>query len=382
MKLTIIAATNPTNPTLGTTKEIFENFGGKAAGVCYMKDNYETLSSEAKTATDKRIAFTKQSGHHSVYDHSYISMCLEDAPKLFVMLLNNERMYSTSEKSARYTKMKSEGVEKELFDKWFAIFSDLLECEYSDVPYVVKAREKLAQENARYFLSVMTPTTMIHTVSYRQLNLLYGFAKQMTYDEHPLAKLLKPTLENFCDQLEMLGIIDMQLISNGKGRTFSLVEDCSSRIEYFGDVYCTNYLGTFMYIAHAHRHRTLKYSISLPESPNFYIPELIRGTDLEKDWLADMNSVAHLYPQGMLVNICERGIPEDFILKAKERLCARAQLETCRHTHDILKRYITSAELRVREMLEPYNKSRCHFHDFKCKEPCYFPDGITGKRRI
>lgn len=383
MRIKVIAKTVPANNTIENHKEMFENFGGKAAGVCYMKENFDTIATEDKSATDKRIVFTKESGHHSVYDHSYVSLCMEETPKLLAMVLNNEKMYTTSEKSARYTKMKPTAHEQALYDKWTKIFLGVIEKKYSKEPYVMKAKEKLAQENARYLISVMTPTTMIHTVSYRQLNILYDFAKKMQADNHPISLLLKNSLTKFCSELDRTGLIDEKLVNNGKNKTFSLVEADSTRPEIFSDVYSTNYKGSFAQLAQAHRHRTLNYSFSLLEKPEFYVPEIIRSAEtLVNDWLADIESVKDNYPQGTLLNISERGTIENFILKTKERACTRAQLEISKQTAETLKKYCTLGDDRIKNILKDYSGMRCTFKDFKCKEPCAFPDGIKGTREV
>ena len=93
---------------LGSTKEKYvlqkEDaiiFSGKAAGICYMPDTLDVLFSEDKEKTLKRANRTLISGHHSVFDHPTYNLALEEIPKILAMILNNEGMYTTSEKSAR-----------------------------------------------------------------------------------------------------------------------------------------------------------------------------------------------------------------------------------------------------------------------------------------
>ena len=76
-----------------------------------MPSTFDEILNE-KLKLQKRIRETQVNGHHSVYDHSYIMLYLDQVPKLLAMLINNERMYTTSEKSARYTKMEMKGIEK------------------------------------------------------------------------------------------------------------------------------------------------------------------------------------------------------------------------------------------------------------------------------
>ena len=70
--------------------------------------------------------------------------------------------------------MPTEGDEKRLYNKWFAIFCEAIRGIYPSIDDKVVA--KLAQENARYFISVFTPaTTMEYTVDFRQGNYLIQF---------------------------------------------------------------------------------------------------------------------------------------------------------------------------------------------------------------
>ena len=96
-------------------KEEAINFSGKSAGICYMPDSLETLFSEPIEKTEKRAKGTLASGHHSVFGHVTYNLSLEGIPKILAMILNNEKIYNTSEKSARYTKMEPSDKEKALY---------------------------------------------------------------------------------------------------------------------------------------------------------------------------------------------------------------------------------------------------------------------------
>jgi len=93
---------------LGSTKVGYKlnkndaiNFSGKSAGICYLPDSIDSLFSESEEKTLKRSNMTLNSGHHSVFDHPTYNLILIDIPKILAMILNNEKMYTTSEKSAR-----------------------------------------------------------------------------------------------------------------------------------------------------------------------------------------------------------------------------------------------------------------------------------------
>lgn len=381
MDIKVIAATNVKDDSIA---EDYNLFGGRLAGICYMPNNFASLSSEQPQKTINRANATKSSGHHSVFEHSYITFYMEDIPKLFAMLLNNEKVYTTSEKSARYTRMELSGIEQELYTKWLNIFNKLITEKYGDIAYFNEKRiNKLAMENARYFTSVLTPTSMAHTLSYRQLNYICGWLKEFEKSNNPIYRMLAPTANEFLTRIESLGYLDADLMNDGKGREFSLVAK-RARQEQFGECYSLNYKGSWAMLAQAQRHRTIHYEIMLDENSEFFTPLMLNeNPELVEEWLKDMQMVAHLHPQGELLNINERGDYENLVLKAKERLCTAAQLEVMQNTQNSIEKIIKNTDNDyVRKDLEAINKgSRC-LSGFKCTQPCAFKDGILGIREI
>ena len=140
---------------------------------------------------------------------------------------------------------------------------------------------------------------------------------------------------------------------------------------------------SFVSLAQAQRHRTLKYYMRLnSNNKQFYVPEMIRDTDLAKEWINDLTSIVHLYPQAELVFVIETGILPNFILKCEERLCGRAQLETMRQTL-LTSQYFLSQYDEVNAMTKKYldilknTTSTCGVNTKcvllgECKEPCFW----------
>ena len=381
MNIEVIAGTSVEN--IGN-RDDYNLLGGKLAGICYMPHNFEILNSEPEEKTINRANGTKGSGHHSVFEHSYITLQLENIPKLFAMLLNNEKVYTTSEKSARYTKMELTGIEKFLYDKWNEKLTKIIAEKYGNVKYFDERRiKKLAMENARYFTSVMTPTSMAYTVSYRQLNYICGWMEQFSDSSNAIYKMLTPTAREFVERVAILGYLDKDLMNDGKGREFSLIGK-RVREEQFGECYSVNYKGSFAMLAQAQRHRTLHYEMMLDENPEYFIPLILMDNPyLVEEWLRDMEQVEHLLPQGQLLNINERGDYENLILKAKERLCTAAQLEVMRNTQYTIERIIKNTDNDfVRRDLEKINTGARCTSGFKCATPCAFKEGIDLSRLI
>lgn len=398
MKVRIIGSTKP---EFILHKEDAMIFGGHAAGICYMPEDFDAILNEKKEDTIKRAKGTLISGHHSVYDHIYYNLLLENVPKILAMILNNEGMYSTSEKSARYTKMEPSPEELLLYNKWLERFNILITEEYGEryLKYfegkdnpekkAATAIKKLAQENARYMISVFTNTVMEYTVTFRQLNYIISFFKSFmeTADDSPFNIKLKSAMQDFVEAIPE-EVKELRLNSEEKERKISIFDDRKSRSEYFGETYCTTYKGTFAQYAQTHRHRTLWYKLKFLDTFEYYVPELLKGhNDLIEEWGKDITSVAHLYPQGMLISIRERGTYENFILKCKERLCGCAQLEIALQTKETLNKYLAatkeSGEEEIYEYLIKYSKgARCTFPNFKCSKPCIWGAKDTFNRKV
>lgn len=356
-------------------KEEILKLGGHAAAICYMKDELDTILNEDKDKTLKRIKNTLSSGHHSVYGHFYLNIYFENIPKILAMILNNEKTFNTSEKSARYTKMNIVGKEKELYDKWVKIFFEVIKLKYPNLKN--NFVEKLSMENARYLISVFSPvTSMLYTVDYRQLNYLIYWCEKFikNHIDTDFYIKVKNILKEFVSLFDIY--VETNLNTINKNRRLSLFAT-RDRKEEWGENYSTNYWSSFSQLAQAQRHRTISYEMQFFEQSKFYIPKIIRNTVFEEVWLKDISSIE--YPQGKLVRVNERGSYENFIGKCEERLCGRAQLEIMEQTRKTLEKYLKGVEdynYAVYHILKKYNtnRPRCTF-GWKCIEPCVFGTG-------
>lgn len=371
MKIEVIASTKvgyilPKNEAI--------DFSGKSAGICYLPDTIETLFAEPVEKTLKRANGNIQSGHHSVFGHPTYNLSLEGIPKILAMILNNEKIYNTSEKSARYTIMEPSLEEKELYEKWIEIYKKEIIEKYPK--FEEKRVKKLAQENARYLISVFTPATVMeYTVNFGQLNYIIDWAKEYIAKEkeNAFSIKLKKVLEEFLRELSDFQVDGLN--SKMKNRTFSLFAKRQNRKEEFGENYCVNYLASFAELAQAQRHRTISYEMTMLDTPAYYVPPIIKDTELEIEWIKDISSLKDFFPQGMLVHVNERGTIENFTMKCMERLCGAAQLEIMEQTKEIMNKYIDAVkeEKELYEYLLPYSKgARCAFPNWKCNLPCIF----------
>ena len=418
MEISLIANTTWEGDEEQSITKSAEIFAGKNAGICYMADDY--FSEKANNINDclKRAERTAKSGHYSVYGHYHLTFLLKGVSKAVAMVLNNIATYNTSEKSARYTKMEPEtDLEKELYKKWQSKFEELIKA-YGEENYV-----KLAQENARYMISVFTPTTMSYTIPYNRLLLLFHWIDQFDFDIRDYGNkakvdeysysyfkrlaaelmILKSAFINaigFSDtenvDLEEHKDMYLDLFYNIRPREFNTYSSNSidELKSHYGDVYLSTYKASFACVAQLQRHRTTKIKIQIDKHKrDFYIPALIKNTILEKEWFNDMTSLIKegIHPQGLLVDVVETGRFEDFVLKCKERLCSRAQYEAMDVTRNQVKKFIFFAEknldyynqkllkditnIELEHMNASYKlnsevKPRCCFDNYTCKEPC------------
>ena len=395
--INIIAATMELDAQ--STKDIeteLNTLSGKFAGTCYAKDGYEAIRTQSIDKAINRAEMTKKSGHHSVFGHCSITMEI-NCSKIVAMLLNSIRVSNTSEKSARYTKMIPETKkELELYNKWHDIFVDMIVKEYPK-KFSDKEVDKLAYENARYMISVFTPTSMVYTLPFRNLFYVYDWTIKMIQNLEKLSgtfnnRLKLELIELSKDIKSIIG--DNTYFHDNKNLNFEFMpyqatgEEYYAAHDYYGDVYVTTYYASFAAIANLMRHRTLKYKINFvgfgTEAYGYYIPELVKKNKLTEEWKKDIRSVSNVYPQGTLVSVVESGAFEDFVLKCKERMCGRVQLEVLKITSETIKKFSTNERnlsytnrnllsnivIEDNDTEEKEPCARCSYKDFNCAEGC------------
>lgn len=425
MNLTVIGLTKEVDSMTKKDLEDAKIFSGKNAGICYMKDSYfdSDVSDDVKAL--KRFVRVSNTNHHSIADHVKVEVLLEDISKMLAIVLNSLQDYATSEKSGRYTTMSGNSEEeRQLYSKWRVLFRKRILDLYPDLDDEILTQEmakighsdviitngelnnnsmadfddvhkeclmgiklncsnlpsvKLAQENARYVLSVFTrSTTMGYSATIRQWNYIYDWCKKYTdrFSWHhdtdgELVLVYRGTtnevsffeLELYKDFVDLMEFIKcnfyVEELRDSKNRCFEFLTNLSGDAshpmanysseddDYLGITYSVSYPASFVHIAQAERHRTLKYFMNFKPSasnPVFFVPKCIRGTDLEQEWLSDLKSVKDLVPQATMIDCIETGHITDFILKCEERLCGRAQLEIMEQTEKTAQRFIDEAK--------------------------------------
>lgn len=375
---------------------------GKFAGTCYAADGYETIKTQPTEKAMKRAASTAASGHHSVFQHGMVTMEIQ-CPKMIAMLLNSIGVSNTSEKSARYTRMQA-ATEKEagLYEKWHNILAGRIREMYGE-RFTEKEVDKLAYENARYMLSVFCPTSMVYSLPFRNIFYVLDWASAMRDNLQSMTggfnRRLVDELQSLIQALSAV-VGDRKNFHDNKNEYFRFMpvqangQFDDDNLEFYGDVYTAKFYASFAQVAQEQRHRTLRVKINFsgakPGEYGYYVPEILDAEELKQAWLEDISSVGEEYPQGMLVSVTEQGLFEDFVMKCKERMCGRAQLEIMRITEELVERFAKNQQnlsaanrKRLWSITEDGRAcARCKYADFSCVEGCKWGAENALKRKI
>lgn len=280
--------------------------------------------------------------------------------------------------------------EEKLYNKWIDIYKIKIKSQYGNI-YNDSKIQKLAQENARYLVTVFMPTQMIYSTSLRQINYIASWMQDYikTADmNNDFERKLSSSMQELLECLADVNVLEEGLLKNEKYRSLSIFgKDLDKKEEHFGNVYSCTYKGSFAELAQAHRHRTLDYQMEMLDEKEYFVPPIIADDQMLVDeWLGDMQIVKGVNPQGELVKINEVGKYEDFILKCKERLCTSAQLEIMLQTRETLLKYKKALEESGNPLAKDIEKyshgARCTFPDFNCPSDCKFSEGKILVRQI
>lgn len=406
-------------------KEALINTGVKAA-VCY-KQKGATSPWGIRVEEDNKTLI-KRGINTILSDHttpSELEIALEiiDIPKILCMVLNNEHQYSADERSLRYTPIETavniNDIEKLKYEKWLNIFQKILIEEYWDffIKYNVSEKaaktsiKKIAQENARYMVTVFMPTTLTYRVPWAQINKIVLYMERFIADPNKteLQEMLIPYMKDFINQLKKLKVIitkedaikicnelDIEnlkfpqnnnyLYSNNKQIELSLFADKNKfsgiyQSNEFGTNFSYNFYPSFASFAQIHRHRSVDCEFIEDDNLEPYLPPLIEGkSDLEKTWFKDMAEVRRFYPQGQKVRANISGSQKNLLnFVGKERSCDLAQLETQHFfTHELIPAdyayLLKTGQEEMAYQIEPYVlKLRCKYPDYNCPLQCGHP---------
>ena len=378
-----------------------ERFSGKMAAICYMKDKYFGTAVSDDDKAVSRFDRVIKTGHHSISDHFFYTVLIENCSKFTAMLLNAMiRFYNTSEKSGRYTVMTREHP---IYDKWLSIF--IQEIHKYDPTLDDKLVEKLALENARYVLNMFAPyTTMAYTTSARCWAYIYELLEEYLLSQY--GKYLSDFDMQVYEEIEQLmtGIRDSGIVNDKIHiRPFKKIDFLASQTgypirnakEYVGESYLINYKCSIVELSQLVRHRTLDFYLDFDgkDGIEFYIPHIIRGTEYASQWIDDLRKLMSddrsYFPNAIIMSVWEAGTIANKMMQCDERLCSRVQKATFDVVKETVERFIN-----VDYVLSDYCKYELSRHvdletgeikmkcaNQKCLEPCHWGP-IKGKEKL
>lgn len=368
---------------------------GTIGGECYSTDGMPVLASQPKEKAFVRADNCANGGHLSVYGHFVATIEIVGLSKAMCMLLNSTHIYNTSERSMRYTNMKNACTEEDLklYDKWKEIFVNKITETYGKkYPEVFTKSQitKKANENARYIISTYYKTRMVYTTDIRELtNISRTIDYYLSLNDKmpPLLKGMKDELIEFNTLLKGTGFV-FNSFNDQREKEFPILSKENKIIKpYYGDCIADTYKMSLSCTAQLERHRFLNVSMAFDESPEYYIPEILKDDEkLVEDWLKDCESVKDRFPGATLVNVNEIAPAELIIKKDFERLCTGAQQEICISCLEQAKRIAKNMNESNHHLKEDFSKligSKCLWKEgFKCPTPCGFIEGVKCTRKI
>lgn len=424
---------------------------GVRAAVCVAKSRDGKLVTTEDIRRDnteanliRRGLSTISLGHTTPTEQESVGLEIDGISRRLCLILNNEKEYAADERSLRYTAVLENeyntSLEINLYYKWLEIFENIITKDYWD--WFRKQTKtdngarinitKKAQENARNFLGLATPTTLTYTVPFAQINkIAYLMEKVIQNPVDDFEKDCIPEMQEFIQALkdkkvlltknniyEMIvndSALEAEMAAKGKNIPYesfkgddSLYYQDTKGLELslfakrnqwsninnsnevnLSSISYTNYQ-SLACLAQNQRHRTIALEMTASkENPKFTIPLFLKSYPaLEAEYLADMAKVIDTYPLGMLVKVnMKANYANLFNYVAKERCCMMAQNEIAQmYTFEIIPyiyhqlldyAYKTDNPLLRKQYLDKANqvskyveKYRCSFPDYHCPSPC------------
>lgn len=398
-------------------------YSGLKASWCYKKGTAtpESIRESSIDTLIRRGLETFLNDHGTPNEHFEVSIEVTRIPKLLCMILNDEHQYTTCERSFRYTKvLPSDSItdlEVELYNKWYDISLNIFKEKYrtfflteakNDEKRALEIMQKMAQENARQFISVLATTSIAYTAPWYQFQKIATFLMDMIKNPITnLEKIVVPYAKDFINQLIDLKIILLTkdaikiypnieekirddrkwLYRNNKNIKLSLFASNNlfsgiNKPNAFGAAINYNSYMSFSAFAEAQRHRTSDFELEELGEFRYFIPEFIKGTSYEAEYRKDMLKLNNSYPQGQMVKVNVTSSLKNIIeFMGKERACDKAQQEienwyVNQFVPDIVNGLEKMNEYEKEYLIlkkEYLNKCRCAYPTYHCPNPCGHP---------
>ena len=271
------------------TRDEFEVFGGRIAGLSILNESYENMLSEDLAKTQRRIKQTKTSGIHEVYEHNAITLYLDRVPKILTLILKGEKQYVSLGKTCEDSEQDKSQL---LYKKWVDIFRNKIDknCKKDNVSITDARIMSLAKYYAGYLRGIFAPVSMVYSTNYRGLNCLIARLENFVNKETKTDLEAKCTsyMSELLAKLKELPYYDNELSKAKVNGKLNIFADEKPTEEYFGDVYSCTYDASFLELGEGLGYRDINYSISVKEG-EYYVPEIIKDSESFTElWLSDI----------------------------------------------------------------------------------------------
>ena len=335
------------------TREEFELFGGRIAGMNMMNESYEKMLDEERTKTQRRIKQTKSNGIHSVYAHNSITLYLDRVPKIILLILKSLKQ-EVSEGVVYEDETSSKT--KILYKKWVDIFKNKLTKVYKqENPNITDiALTNIAKYYADYMTSIFAPVSMVYTTNYKAINYLISAFECMISkaNKSDFEEKVTPYIQDLVANLKGLPFYDEELASNRFAGGLNLFADDKPTEEYFGDIYSTSYDASMLELCESFDFKALDFSMRVKEG-EYYIPEIIADSESFSElWISDLKELEGTYPEATMITVHETGTLSAFLTKIKYTRQMPKYLEIVNITEDILKKYEYALRMKIHPRAE------------------------------
>lgn len=292
-------------------------------------------------------------------------MCMvtfENSSKMMLMLLKSMKgIYSIWESDSNDIEGAVNDEEFELYTKWIPKLKEVL----IDKGVSEEDADKIARDNAEYFISAFSPSTAFKIEApisiWNKINatliMLSDFMLSEESDKMiPIAKEVCSRLclyiGDFCEEFKRSTIYcsdaepydDFMFIP----QVYPNIPHPIYEAETYHDVYSSLYYVSLDTLCKLQDYRSIRYKINDARVMNetFYCPDFIGDNEeLKKEWGTDMESIKNNLPQGLAVEVVEIGGIDDFLSKCKNVLCGGTEYELQQNVSSVLLNFYNNKHL-------------------------------------
>jgi hypothetical protein len=256
----------------------------------------------------------------------HYNFVIQGIPKILAIVLANEMPYSVSEIKLA-DRSKAELRQERLHLEWTNVFYESIRKNHPNLSE--PAAGDLAVRNAGYLKSAFSPIAIEYSVDLRNLGFIINKCKRFisrgNFDgPKDFFDKLCVSMAEFVQQIEE--IFKNNLKQDQIDGSLVSFERVVERDSYGNGAFnrsCLMSLDCLFDVLNHNYNDRISCSWFVPIKREFIVPHIIREygtTSFVKKWQNDINSIADLYPLGMLVKVSESGLIDAFDRRIKRTM--------------------------------------------------------------